>query len=171
MAVSDLDGAQRARAAALQVPFISHGCCTRKGLSTGMSVRCKTILLVDDEASQRERMRRALREAGFRVVAVADYGAAVASFQQHSGVIDMLVTDLALPGKNGCELAMSLWAIQPKLRVLFTSAHAGAELRRFSGMTAPDEHFLEKPFQSSELVRRVRYLLERVELIGESAGM
>jgi len=136
-----------------------------------MSVRSKTILLVDDEASQRERMRRALRAAGFRVVAAAEYGAAMASFQQHSGVIDLLVTDLALPGKNGYELATSLRAIQPKLMLLFTSAHAGAELRRFYGMTDPDEHFLEKPFQSSELVRRIRYLLERAEPISESAGM
>jgi two-component system cell cycle sensor histidine kinase/response regulator CckA len=135
-----------------------------------MSVRTKTILLVDDEAPLRERMRRALRTASYRVLAASDYGAAVASFQQHSGVIDMLVTDLALPGKNGYELALSLRAIQPKLKVLFTSALVGAELHRFYGMTSTDEHFLQKPFQPVDLVRRVRYLMERAEPMAGSAS-
>ena len=135
-----------------------------------MSVRTKTILLVDDEASQREQMRRALRVAGYQVLVAADYGAAMASFQQHPGVIDMLVTDLALPGKNGYELAQALRAIQPNLKVLFTSAHAGAELHRFYGMTDTDDHFLEKPHKPADLVRRVRYLLDRAEPKSGSAG-
>jgi DNA-binding response OmpR family regulator len=129
-----------------------------------------TILVVDDEASQRERMRRALRDAGYRVVVAKDYGAAVATFQRHPGTIDMLVTDLALPGKNGYELSMALRALQPKLKMLFTSAQAGAELHRFYGAKSTDERFLAKPFQPAEFLRRVRYLLERAEPMRESAG-
>src|ERR1051326_6017858 len=121
-----------------------------------MSVHGKTILLVDDEASQREWIRRALRAAGYRVLIAADYGTAVACFQQHQGTIDMLITDLALPGKNGYELALSLCEIQPGLNVLFTSARAGAELRRFYGMPTSEEHFLAKPFHPADLVQRVR---------------
>ncbi len=128
-----------------------------------MSEGCKTILLVDDEVSQREKMRRALRASGYRVVVAADYRTAMASFQQHSGVIDMLVTDLALPGKNGYELGLALRTVQPELKVLFISAQVGAELHRFYGMKSTDEHFLAKPFQPAELLRRVRYLLERDE--------
>lgn len=120
--------------------------------------------MVDDEASQREPMRRALREGGYRVVVARDYGAAVACFQRHSGVIDMLVTDLALPGKNGYELALTLLALQPGLHVLFTSARVGAELRRFYGMPASDDHFLAKPFQPADLVSRVSALFQRDEL-------
>ena len=135
-----------------------------------MSERSKTILLVDDEAPQREQMRRALRLAGYRVLAAAEYGTAVASFQQHSGVIDLLVTDLALPGRNGYELARSLQAHQPKLKVLFTSAHVGAELRRFYGVAGAGDHFLEKPFQPPDLVMRVRDLLERAEPKSGAAG-
>ena len=129
-----------------------------------MSVRTKTILLVDDEASQREKMRRAIRAAGYRVVVCADYGSAVAAFQQYPGVIDMLVTDLALPGKNGFELARTLRANQPKLKVLFTSAHAGAALGRFyDEMSSIGERFLAKPYKPADLVGRIRYLMERVE--------
>jgi len=135
-----------------------------------MSEGCKTILLVDDEASQRERMRRALRASGYHVVVAADYDSAVASFQRHSGLVDMLVTDLALPGMNGYELGLTLRALQPELKVLFTSAQVGAELHRFYGMSSTDQHFLAKPFQPAELLRRVRYLLERAEPMRESTG-
>jgi|SRR5450432_1490675 DNA-binding response OmpR family regulator len=135
-----------------------------------MSEGGKTILLlVDDEASQRERMRRSLRAGGYRVMVARDYRAAMATFQQHLGVIDMVVTDLALPGKNGYELGLAMRALQPKLKVLYTSAQVGAELHRFYGMKSTDEQFLAKPFQLAELLRRVRHLLERAEPKGESA--
>ena len=135
-----------------------------------MSMSSKTILLVDDEASQLEQLGEALRAAGYLVLLAGDYDEAVAVYQRRQGVIDMLVTDLALPGRNGYELALTLLAIQPKLELLFTSAQAGAELHRFYGMIPPDEHFLEKPFHPTSLVRRVRDLLERPEPMSESAG-
>jgi DNA-binding response OmpR family regulator len=155
---------------ALHVPFASSGSDARKGRVKGMSVRTKTILLVDDEASQREKMRRILRSAGYKVVVCVDYGAALSSFQQYTGVIDMLVTDLSLPGKNGYELAQTLRGLQPRLRVLFTSAHAGAELGRFYGMSATDDRFLAKPYKPAELAERVRYLLNRPEPKTGSVG-
>jgi len=135
-----------------------------------MSEGCKTILLVDGEVSQGEKMSRALRASGYRVVVAVDYSTAMASFRQHSGVIDMLVTALALPGKNGYELGRTLRGVRPELKVLFTSAQVGAELHRFYGMTSTDEHFLAKPFQPAELLRRVRYLLERAEPMRGSPG-
>jgi len=129
----------------------------------GMSVRSKTILFVDDEAPQCEQMRRALKAAGYRVLIAADYGAAVAIFQVHQGVIDMLVTDLALPGKNGYKLGETLRALQPQLKVLFTSGHSGAELTRFHGINPSGDEFLAKPYKSADLVGRVRLLMERPE--------
>jgi len=80
------------------------------------------------------------------------------------------VTDLALPGRNGYELARSLQALQPKLKVLFTSAHVGSELSRFYGVAAAGDHFLEKPFQPADLVMRVRDLLERAEPKSGASG-
>jgi two-component system cell cycle sensor histidine kinase/response regulator CckA len=135
-----------------------------------MSEGSKTILLVDDEASQRERMRRPLRASGYLVIVARDYRTALATFQRHSGAIDMLVTDLALPGKNGYELGLTLSALQPKLKVLFTSARVGAELHRFYGMNSTGEHFLAKPFQPAELLRRVQYFLEQSASTQGSTG-
>jgi len=128
-----------------------------------MSGRGTTILLVDDEACQRDQLGRALRAAGYGLVMAADYDTAVAAFQQHSGEIAMIVTDIALPGRNGYELALALQAVQPELIAVFTSAEVGAELNRFYGMTLPDDHFLPKPLRPAQLVRRVRILLERAK--------
>jgi DNA-binding response OmpR family regulator len=135
-----------------------------------MSQESRTILLVDDEASERERMRRPLRAAGFQVIVAKDYDTAVAVFQQCPEEVDLLVTDLALPGKNGYELGLTLRSLRPSLKVLFTSAQVGAELHRFYGMDSSDEHFLAKPFPPLELLRRVQSLLQRVEVMRGSSG-
>jgi len=127
-------------------------------------------LFVDDEAPQREQMRRALKAAGYRVLIASDYGTAAAVFRIHQGAIEMLVTDLALPGRNGYELAETLRALQPQLQVLFTSAQSGAELTRFHGINPHGERFLAKPYQSADLVGRVRFLMERPERKCGSAG-
>jgi DNA-binding response OmpR family regulator len=111
-----------------------------------------------------------LRAAGYRVLQAADFGAALAMFQQHAGEVDMLVTDLALPGKNGYELGLVLVEIQPALKLLYTSAQSGGELHRFYGMTASGDHFLEKPFQTADLVHRVRLLFGPNETKVTSAG-
>jgi DNA-binding response OmpR family regulator len=74
--------------------------------------------------------------------------------------VDLLITDLALPGKNGFQLAQALCQIRPKLKVLFTSAQAGAELNRYYGIHQNDLNFLAKPFQSTELIARVIHCLE-----------
>jgi two-component system, cell cycle sensor histidine kinase and response regulator CckA len=128
-----------------------------------MSLRIKTILLVDDEAAVREQMRRALRSAGYRILVASDYGAALASFQQHPGEIDLVVTDIAMPGRHGYELVLSLRAIQPGLKVLVTSAQSGAEWGRFCSMNESNTYFLEKPFNEIELLAAARNFLEEPE--------
>lgn len=123
----------------------------------------RTILLVDDEASELKRMLEALRRAGYHVLIAGDFDAAVNVHQRRRGPIHMLVTDLSLSGNNGFELANILLAGDPNLKVLFTSGLAGAALRKFYGMLATDSNFLGKPFPLAELVNRVRHLLEPSE--------
>jgi DNA-binding response OmpR family regulator len=120
----------------------------------------KTILLIDDEASQRRFMHRVLDDAGYRVVEGADCDEALTIVSQHRGKIDVLLTDVSLPGRNGYELARVLLDIHPGLSVIFMSGIAGAEVCRFHGMATTDLHFLEKPFHGAELLRRVRRVLE-----------
>ena len=120
----------------------------------------KTILLIDDEASQRQFMRRVLEDAGYNVLEGADYDEALIIHNQHRGKIDVLLTDISLPGRNGYVLVKDLIEIDPGLNAIFVSGPAGAEACRYHGMATTDVHFLEKPFSASELLQRIRRVLE-----------
>ncbi len=119
----------------------------------------ETILLIDDEASQRKFMRRILREAGYHVLEGADYNEARAMHHHYRGIVDLLVTDVSLPGRNGYELARTLVDADPGLKVIFISGPAGAEMCSFYGMSPTDAHFLEKPFAATDFLERVRRVL------------
>jgi two-component system cell cycle sensor histidine kinase/response regulator CckA len=120
----------------------------------------KTILLIDDETSQRVFMRRVLEDAGYNVLEGADYDEALVMHDQHRGKIDVLLTDISLPSRNGYELARALIQMDPGLNALFVSGPAGAEACRYHGMATTDVHFLEKPFKAADLLRRIRGVLE-----------
>lgn len=120
----------------------------------------KTVLVIDDEASQRRFIRRVLEDGGYSVLEGADYDEALVSHNQHRGKVDVLLTDISLPGRNGYELARALLDVSPGLSVIFMSGIAGAEVCRFYGMATTDLHFLEKPFHAAELLRRVGRVLE-----------
>lgn len=78
----------------------------------------------------------------------------------HKGEIALLVTAVALPEKNGCELAKNLLAADRNLKVLFVSGATGAEVCRYYRMLGVGLHFLEKPLERDEFVRLVRLILE-----------
>ena len=120
----------------------------------------KTILLIDDEDSQRRFMHSVLEDAGYNVLDGSDYEEALVIHKQHGGRINVLLTDISLPGKNGCELAKTLLEIDPGLKVIFISGATGAEVCRFHGIVTTDLHFLEKPFRAADLLQRLRDVLE-----------
>jgi DNA-binding NtrC family response regulator len=120
----------------------------------------KTILLIDDEASQRRFMRRILEDAGYTVLEGADHDEALTIHSQYRGKIDVVLTDISLPGRNGYALVKALLDIDPSINAIFISGPAGAEVCRYHGMATTDVHFLEKPFQAADLLRRVRSVLE-----------
>ena len=106
----------------------------------------KTILVVDDEDGTRHLISLILREGGYAVLESADSESATRIHRGHRGKIDLLLTDIGLPGPSGCELAASLRESEPNLQVLYMSGHP-----QF-GQNAP---FLRKPFAVSELLRQV----------------
>jgi two-component system cell cycle sensor histidine kinase/response regulator CckA len=120
----------------------------------------KTILLIDDESSQRAFMRRVLEDAGYSVLEGSDYDEGLVMHKQHRGKIDVLLTDISLPSRNGYELAKTLIELDPDITALFVSGPAGAEACRYNGMATTDVHFLEKPFNAADLLRRIRCVLE-----------
>ena len=120
----------------------------------------RTILLIDDEASQRESMSQILRRAGYRVLTGSDCREGIDIHRQHRGRVDLLLVDVSLPDGNGFELAKVLQGGEPRPEVLFVSGTAGAELCRFYGMSQSDVRLLHKPFDPDELAQRVKRVLQ-----------
>jgi two-component system, cell cycle sensor histidine kinase and response regulator CckA len=116
-----------------------------------------TILLVEDDASVRALAVRTLERAGHRVLVAEDGPRAMDVAASHTDQIDVLVTDVVMPGMGGPEVARRLLAARPSLRVLFVSGYAEdvvepADLQGHGPILA-------KPFRPRELVARVAALL------------
>ena len=107
------------------------------------------VLLVDDDRSIRDFVAYALRDKGYRVIEAMDGVEALRAAAQYAGPIPMLLTDIAMPGLNGVELARRIRSQRPETRVLYMTAFPHLSE---SGM-AP---MLRKPFTPEELLARVR---------------
>ena len=119
----------------------------------------ETVLVVDDEPIVRAIMVRALRDAGYTVVDAEDASRALARSDGHEGRIDVLITDLVMPGMSGRELAGMLAERHPGLGVLFVSGFPGEEVER-RGLLESGRPFLGKPFTPEMLIERVRGVLD-----------
>jgi len=120
----------------------------------------ETILLVEDEDRLREMTRRILTGNGYRV-AVADSGAdAVAKAADPELPIDLLLTDVVMPGMLGAEVAAQVNDIRPAVPVLLMSGYAQSVLDAH-GMTQQGFDLVEKPFTAAILLARVRHAITR----------
>jgi len=118
-----------------------------------------TILLVEDEASIRTLVEGALRRYGFDVVAAGDADAAIAACERGLHV-DLLITDVIMPGMSGPELVRRLDAAGRALPVLYVSGYTDRALVH-QGMRESGTLFLQKPFTPESLVRKVHEAIER----------
>jgi two-component system cell cycle sensor histidine kinase/response regulator CckA len=123
----------------------------------GVKERGRTVLIVDDEASVREFVDRALTFAGYRTVVASDGPEALAIFEA-SGPFDLLVTDLRMPQMMGDELARQLRLADPALKVLYLTGYSD-ELFRDRSTLWSDEAFLDKPQGVDALLEAVSLLL------------
>lgn len=119
----------------------------------------KTILVVDDEDSVRNLICTVLRHGGYTVLEAGDGETAAKIHGKHPGEIHLLLTDVGLPGQNGCELAAALHRREPVLPVLFMSGLPGPELSEFDAMPKDRYRFLQKPFGLTELLEWVGHFL------------
>jgi DNA-binding response OmpR family regulator len=117
------------------------------------------VLLTEDEEAVRQLGRRALESEGYTVLAAATGRDALAFLDRHDGAIDLLVTDVVMPGMGGRELAERLAVQRPDTPVLYISGYPGDESDERSAL-APGAPLLQKPFLPEELVRRVREVLD-----------
>jgi two-component system, cell cycle sensor histidine kinase and response regulator CckA len=127
-----------------------------------------TVLLVEDEQSVRALASRVLARGGYTVL-VADGGtAALALAAQYEGCIDLLMTDVVMPGMSGRELAERLVPTRPGIRVLFASGYTEDAILRH-GVTSEAISFLPKPFTPDDLLRKVQFALESPTFIEPAA--
>ena len=119
----------------------------------------ETILLVEDEEIVRAIVTEMLEERGYVVLAARDGADAVATAAAHEGGIDLLVSDVVMPGMSGQEVAARIAEARPDVRTLFVSGYSEAAVRG-QGVLAPGTSFLEKPFSAEDLARKVRETLD-----------
>ncbi len=119
----------------------------------------ETILLVEDERAVRDLTRRCLEASGYRVLQAEDAEEAIAVAAGHPGQLDMLLTDVIMPGASGPELARRLVAGRPDLRVLFVSGYTDQAMAS-ERILEPGASFLQKPFTPDTLARKVRDVLD-----------
>lgn len=119
----------------------------------------ETILLVEDAEPLRKLAHLFLKENGYRVVVAADGSEAQEVAAQISGPIDLLLTDVVMPGINGRVLAERLAPLHPAMKVLYMSGYTDSFIAGH-GVLEPGTHLLRKPFTEEVLVRKVRDLLD-----------
>lgn len=123
-------------------------------------VGTETILLVEDEECVRAMARQVLLECGYRVLEAGSGAEALELSAHHAGPLHMLLTDIMLPGgMNGWELTRHLLTLRPGIKVLCVSGYV-CDPEIPQGIEARSIPFLPKPFRSSELVQKVRAVLD-----------
>jgi hypothetical protein len=119
----------------------------------------RTILVVDDDEWVRVLARDVLAAEGYRVLEAADGQDAIRVAAEHTGPIHLLLTDVMMPGMNGCELAAGLVALLPGLKVMIMSAY-DRDFLVARGLN-PGGPVITKPFTIEYLTRRVQMVLDR----------
>ena len=119
----------------------------------------ETILLVEDAEDVRDLARDILGLMGYNLMTASNPVEAIQVSQDHSGVIQLLLTDVVMPGMSGRQLADRLVADRPGLKVLFMSGYTDNAIVHH-GVLDPGTAFVQKPFTPDSLSRKVREVLD-----------
>jgi two-component system, cell cycle sensor histidine kinase and response regulator CckA len=118
----------------------------------------ETVLLVEDEAIVRKLISLELEDAGYRVLQAESPGQALAVAQRHTGRIDLLLSDVILPGLSGPRLFEALAPLRPEAKILYISGHTEQHIVQ-RGVLDPGAAFLAKPFTPEALTGKIREVL------------
>ncbi len=119
----------------------------------------ETILLVEDEETVRHYTRTVLVNNGYAVIDAPGGREALAAIQSRKCKVDLLVTDVVMPQMSGKELAQELLIQCPEMKVLFISGYTGDAIVHH-GILDPGIQFMQKPFDSKELLAKIREILD-----------
>jgi DNA-binding response OmpR family regulator len=121
-----------------------------------------TVLVVDDEEDLRDIMRRMLERRGFDTLVAGDSEQAIATCRNHQGDIDVLVTDLGLPGASGGDLSRTAIALRPEMGVVYVSG-LPKDIAVTKGLIGNDALLVKKPFTSELLIEALRIVIAQRE--------
>ncbi len=125
---------------------------------TSLNHEPRTVLLVEDEQALLKLTRSTLRDLGHTVLEAKDAFQALEISKQTQGHIDLLLTDVIMPGMSGRTLADSLSPLRPQMKVLYMSGYSDGAIAK-QGVLEPGISVLRKPFTKDELTRRVEEVL------------
>ena len=120
----------------------------------------ETVLVVDDEEMVRRLAARMLVLMGYKVLEARDGQEAIKLLQRGAQHIGVVLTDLAMPGIGGRRLGETIAGCWPQVQVLYMSGFPAQKMMN-EGALDPNQPFIQKPFTSEQLGRRVRDLLAR----------
>ena len=126
----------------------------------GAAPRDATLLVVEDQADVRRLALSILKHQGYQLLEAENADRALEVSAHHAGVIDLLVTDVVMPGRTGCELAERLIVQRPGIKVLYISGYPGDAIAG-QGCLDPGTEYLPKPFTPEQLSSKVREVLRR----------
>jgi two-component system, cell cycle sensor histidine kinase and response regulator CckA len=119
----------------------------------------ETILVAEDESAVRAFVRTILEPEGYTVLLAENPAQALALLEGHPGHVDLLLTDVVMPGSSGGELAARLKALRPGIKVVFMSGYTGEAISRHA-VLEPGVAFLQKPFSCDGLLEKLRTVLD-----------
>ncbi len=120
----------------------------------------ETALLVEDEESVRDVLHQMLAANGYRVLVARDGKEALQIADAHADAIDLLVTDVIMPGMTGRAVVERIAPKHPEMKVLYISGYTDEAISRH-GAISPGAAFLSKPFGAAEFLLKIRQLLDR----------
>jgi CheY-like chemotaxis protein len=129
----------------------------------------ETVLVVEDAEPLRRLICEALSASGCKVLSAPD-GQEALRVVRREGSVDLLLTDVIMPGMNGPELAKQVRALRPQMKILYMTGYSGEFVR--ADMLTPGVSFIQKPFTPADLGRKIRRLLaDPREAAGDSAAL
>ncbi len=120
----------------------------------------ETVLVVEDDNSLRRLAQKTLRSHGYSVLVAENGEDALRISKEHEGTIDLMITDVVMPKMCGRKTAERLQPLYPGMKVIYMSGYTDDSIV-YHGVLAPGLNFLEKPFSSEGLVRKVRQVLDK----------
>ncbi|MBU1240307.1 response regulator, partial [Myxococcota bacterium] len=127
---------------------------------TGSLAKNETILIVEDEAPLRSLLRAALEKQGYNILTAPDGSTALSIAHEFPGTINLILSDMVMPGLSGVETAIALLETRPHIHICFMSGYVQESLHH-PALDLRPTHFIQKPFHAREIIAKIQGILNQ----------